>query len=572
MSTYDLVVRNGTVVDGSGLAGFRADVGVVGDRIAHIGRIRETGQTEIDAEGHAVTPGFIDGHTHMDAQVFWDPYGTCSSWHGVTTVVMGNCGFTLAPCRTAERQLVVRNLERAEDIPPAALALGIEWSWEGYAGYLDAVDSVPKAINYAGYVGHSALRTWAMGERAFEERASGEDQEEMAAELRRALSAGAIGFTTSQSDSHTTSDDRPVASRLADWHEVSSLVSVLSEFGGDRIFELSVEQATADPDPEVRAAAFGRLKDLAAGCGSPVTFGIIGEDNGYRWHGLLDVVEDANRRGGRSFGQSLPRAATVLYSFKGRLPYDRLAEWAEIRDLPIEAKRRLLESTEDRERLVEAAVNGPYTHVGGTVGRAPDYERMDVMYNPVGPNPTVADLARRRGVQPADVIIDEALAHDFDLFFSLRVGNHREEDVLTIMKHPRVVMTFSDSGAHVGYVLESSIQTYLLAYWVRQRQEFTFEEAVRMITLAPATAWGFHDRGMVKPGFAADLNVIDPETVAPLELTVDADLPGSISRLKQRSQGIKATVVAGQVTLTDGEHTGTMSGRLLRRQPPGVRV
>lgn len=567
MSMYDLVIRNGTVVDGSGLAGFRADVGVIGDRIAHVGRIRDKGSKEIDAEGHSVTPGFIDGHTHMDAQIFWDPYGTCSSWHGVTTVVMGNCGFTLAPCRGDARELVVRNLERAEDIPPVALAQGIEWSWENYAGYLDAIDALPKAINYAGYVGHSALRTWAMGERAFTEKSSSDDLQEMATELRRALDAGAMGFTTSRSDTHTTSDDRPVASRVAEWDEVVSLVSVLSEFGGDRIFEISVEQRTADPDPEVRTAAFRRLEDLAAECGSPVTFGIIGEDNSYRWQGLLSVIDQAHRRGGRAFGQSLPRAATVLYSFKGRLPYDRLPEWTAIRDLPIEAKRKLLEEPADRKRLVDAAVNGPYTTSGGTVGRAPDYDRMDVMYTPMGPNPSVADLARQRGVEPVDVIIDEAMAHNFDLFFSLRVGNHRESDVLTILRHPRVVMTFSDSGAHVGYVLESSIQTYLLAYWVRQRQEFSFEEAVRMITLAPARAWGFHDRGLVRPGCIADLNVIDPETVAPSAITVDTDLPGAVSRLKQRAQGILATVVGGQVTLSEGEHTGAMPGRLLRRQP-----
>jgi N-acyl-D-amino-acid deacylase len=567
MNTFDLVVRNGIVVDGSGLPGLQADVGIVGDRIVHVGRIREKGRTEIDAEGHAVTPGFVDGHTHMDAQVFWDPYGTCSSWHGVTTVVMGNCGFTLAPCRDNARELVVRNVERAEDIPPAALAEGIEWSWESYTGYLDAVDRLPKAINYAGYVGHSALRTWAMGERAFEQDATADDLDDMAAELRRALKAGAIGFSTSRNPVHTTSDDRPVASRRSDWSEVVRLASVLAEFGGDRIFQLAVERAMADPDPTIRKAAFDRLKHLASYCGSPVTFGIIEEEDGHRWRGLLDVVDESNRLGGRAFGQSLPRAVTVLYSFKARLPYDRLSGWSEIRDLPVDAKRRILESAEGRERLVKSAIHGPYLVSGGTVGRAPDYERMNVLYDPVGPNPTVAELARQRGVHPVDVIIDEALVSNFDRFFSLRVGNHIEEDVLTILRHPRVVTTFSDSGAHVGYIMESSIQTYLLAYWVRQRQEFTFEEAVRMLTLEPATAWGFYDRGMVRPGFVADLNVIDPSSVAPSELTVDTDLPGSVSRLKQKAQGIKSTIVAGHVTLSEGENTGVMPGRLLRRQP-----
>src|SRR5215813_6723697 len=211
--TYDLVIRNGTVVDGSGFDAFRADVGVVGDRIAHVGRIRERGAEEVDAEGHVVSPGFIDGHTHMDAQVFWDGLGTWSCYHGVTTVVMGNCGFTLAPASEEQAALVVRNLERAEDISGDAMAAGIKWTWTTYAEYLDAVDGVPKGINYASAIGHSALRTYVMGERAFTDAATPEDLEAMERELTSALRAGAVGFTTSRSDQHETSDDRPVASR-----------------------------------------------------------------------------------------------------------------------------------------------------------------------------------------------------------------------------------------------------------------------------------------------------------------------------------------------------------------------
>src|SRR5579862_2933711 len=235
---YDTVIRNGTVVDGSGLGSYRADVGIVGDRIAFVGRVRERGAREIDAEGHVVTPGFIDGHTHMDAQVFWDPSGSSSCWHGVTTAVMGNCGFTLAPVNDDERALVVRNLERAEDINPAALAAGIDWSFRTFPEYLDAVDRVPKGINYGAQVGHSALRTWAMGERAFEEEAKDDDLALMCRHLAESVRAGAIGFTSSRSIHHETSDDRPVASRLASWHEVVALVDVLGE-AGTGIFEFA---------------------------------------------------------------------------------------------------------------------------------------------------------------------------------------------------------------------------------------------------------------------------------------------------------------------------------------------
>ena len=291
--TFDLVIRNGTVVDGSGLGSFRADVGVVGDRIAFVGPIHERGTREIDAEGQVVTPGFIDGHTHLDAQVFWDASGSSSCWHGVTSVVMGNCGFTLAPVRSDQRALVVRNLERAEDIDPAALAAGIDWDFETFPEYLDAVDRLPKGINFAAQVGHSALRTWAMGERAFEAEATDEDLAAMRGQLAESLRAGAIGFSTSRTMHHETSDNRPVASRLASWHEVATLVGVLGELGTG-IFE-TADSAMSAPDPEARARGLDRVRNLAADTQVPVTFGMVatrGSDY------LLDFLDDAAASGG----------------------------------------------------------------------------------------------------------------------------------------------------------------------------------------------------------------------------------------------------------------------------------
>jgi len=217
---YDIVIKNGMVVDGSGGARYRGDVGVKDGKITKIGRINETADDVIDAEGHVVSPGFVDGHTHMDAQVFWDSLGTCSCYHGVTSVVMGNCGFTLAPCREAEADLVFRNLERAEDIDRGAMLEGIKWQWETYPEYLDVVDKLPKGINYSGYIGHSALRTYVMGERAFDEAASEDDLKAMSHQVKEAVKAGALGFSSSRSPSHRTSDDRQVASRAADFAEI----------------------------------------------------------------------------------------------------------------------------------------------------------------------------------------------------------------------------------------------------------------------------------------------------------------------------------------------------------------
>src|SRR5271167_1162783 len=228
---YDLIIRNGTIVDGSGMPRYRGDVGIEGGKIAAIGRIRESARETIDADGHIVSPGIVDAHTHMDAQVFWDPIGTCSCWHGVTSVVMGNCGFSLAPCAEKDKLMVMRNLERAEDISPKAMEAGIKWTWDNFPQYLDAVDRLPKGINYAAYVGHSALRTYVMGERAFTDEATSEDLAAMKRELRVAIKAGAAGYSTSRNKAHQTVDNHPVASRLAKWDEVRGLVGVMGELG-----------------------------------------------------------------------------------------------------------------------------------------------------------------------------------------------------------------------------------------------------------------------------------------------------------------------------------------------------
>jgi N-acyl-D-aspartate/D-glutamate deacylase len=557
---YDLVIRNGTVVDGSGRPSVRGDVGVKDGRVAQIGTIRDGGTEEIDAEGHVVAPGFIDGHTHMDAQVFWDPYGTCSCWHGITTVVMGHCGFTLAPARDDERALVVRNLERAEDISPVAMAQGIDWTWRTFAEYLDAVDRQPKALNYAANIGHSALRTWAMGERAFEQTATDDDLEVMERELRSAMQAGAIGFTTSRSDQHETSDNRPVASRLASWEEVRRLVRAMGETGPG-IFQIASEPAGGSRDADVRNEWYGRLRDLAVESGA--TFSLSVGPTPMGQYGL-EWIDATVAAGGRMFGLSHSRGISVVLSFQTRLPFDVLPEWKEVRSLPLDEQKHALRIPSVRDRLVKAANEGDYGRPIGAEARRPHYDRIQVLDRPVPPNVTVAELARQRGIDPVELMIDLALETDFDQLFFQPLFAYDLDDVLTVMKHPRAVMTFSDSGAHVSQIADCSIQTHLLAYWVRDRQAIMLEEAVRMLTSAPAAAWGFADRGLLREGFVADINVFDPDRVGPNLPTVVADLPGGVKRLKQTATGFLATVVGGEVVLVDGKHTGALPGRLLR--------
>src|SRR6185295_2661196 len=299
---FDTVIRNGVVVDGSGFGSFRADVGIVGDRIARIGAIRERGAHEIDADGHVVTPGFIDGHTHMDAQVFWDQLGTSSCWHGVTTVVMGHCGFTLAPAPVEQRALVVRNLERAEDISGDAMAAGIDWTWTTFAEYLDAVDALPKGINYAANIGHSALRTYVMGERAFADAATTDDLAAMERELRDALRAGAYGFTTSRTHHHETSDDRPVASRIATWDEVEYLVRAMGDEGAG-IFQMVEDPPTDDE----RAERDARIVALAVESGVPFAIGATGSNT----RGI-ELIEATAAAGGRMFGLTHSRGIGTM--------------------------------------------------------------------------------------------------------------------------------------------------------------------------------------------------------------------------------------------------------------------
>ena len=495
---HDLVIKNGTIVDGSGLPRYRADVGIRHGRIVTIGRIRERAREVIDADGQVVAPGFVDGHTHMDAQIFWDPLGTSSCWHGITSVVMGNCGFTLAPCAAADKHLVVRNLQRAEDIPPEAMEAGIDWRWTTFPEFLDCLEALPKGINYGGYIGHSALRTYVMGERAFDGPAGEDDLEAMARELRDAIRAGAIGFTTSRSPAHETPDGRPVASRLATWDEVRRLVGVMGEMNAG-IFELAGEGVDRAPgDPGLRDYHV-RLRDLAVETGRPITFGVFSRRGVPDvWRAYLALLDETAAAGGRMFAQVHTRSLSALLSFRTQLPFDRLPAWRELRALPLDEQRRRLRDPAVRRRLVDASGERDGRRPVGTEARPADYDWLLVFDTVEGPHRTVAEVARERGQHPAETMIDLALARDLDLFFLQPIANEDQDYALELMRHPRAVTTFSDSGAHVSQLMDSSLQTHLLSHWVRRTQAFTLEQAVRMLTLVPATLWGFSDRGLVR--------------------------------------------------------------------------
>jgi N-acyl-D-amino-acid deacylase len=560
---FDLVVRNGMIVDGSGSARYRADIGVVNGKIAEIGRLDGAAAKEtVDAEGRVVAPGFVDGHTHMDAQVFWDPIGTSSCFQGVTTVLMGNCGFTLAPCREAEADLVFRNLERAEDISRAAMLAGIRWRWESFPEFLDVLESLPKGINYAGYMGHCALRTYVMGQRAFTDEASDDDMARMVHLVREAVEAGTHGFSTTRSVNHQTSDDKPVASRLAAWSEFEALVKAM----GGGMVEVAGEPTGAQS--EKAKVYYNGLSKLAIESGRPITFGLFNRRTmPGGWRSTFDIIERTNQLGGRMFAQVHSRALNVLLSFETQLPFDKWDVWRDMRKLPLAEQKKWLLDADRRRQLVEVAsrkYEGPT--VRGTEARPPEWDWIFALTDMQGPHKSMAELARARNTHPVELMIDMALERDMKFFMTQPVANENQAEALELMKHPRSVVTFSDSGAHVSQIMDSSLQTHLLSHWVRDKQAFTLEEAVRLITFDTATQFGFHDRGLLREGLAADIVVFDPDTVGPHMPEVVCDLPAGAKRLKQTCEGMTATIVNGQVLLRDNEPTGNLPGRLLRRK------
>jgi N-acyl-D-aspartate/D-glutamate deacylase len=478
---------------------------------------------------------------------------------------MGNCGFSLAPCAEKDKLMVMRNLERAEDIAPEAMEAGIKWSWETFPQYLDAVDRTPKGINYTAYIGHSALRTFVMGERAFEHEATGDEIEGMKRELRSAIRAGAIGFTTSRTRNHQTPDGHPVASRLANWSEVRELVGVMGEENAG-VFEIAGEDTGLAPD---RIKDYlDRLKALAVDTRVPVTYGMFSQRKAPDyWRQFFKLADETADAGGRMFIQVHSRSLNVVLSFETTMPFDKLPVWRDIRKLPLAEQAAALRNPEIRAKLVAAVHDQPREDGRRAVGPEPrraNFKWLFVMDQASPPHRSIAELAEELNKDPVEVIIDLALAKDLKQFFLQPLANENQDHVLEMMRNPRSVVTFSDSGAHVSQIMDSSLQSHLLSYWVREKQALTLEQAIRMLTFVPASHWGLTGRGLLREGMAADVIVFDADKIAPMMPKLEYDLPAGARRLKQKAAGLMATVVNGEVVLRNNEPTGNLPGRLLR--------
>jgi N-acyl-D-amino-acid deacylase len=564
----DLVIRGGTVVDGSGKPRFSADVGVSDGRIVEMGKVTTPAERIIDASGLIVSPGFIDGHTHMDAQIAWDPLGSCSCWHGVTSVVMSNCGFALAPCKAADRDWYARCLSAVEDIPTDAMAAGIDWTWETFPEYLATVERLPKAINYGMYIGHSALRMYVMGKRALSEKATEQDMAAMTRTVQEALKAGALGFSSSRASTHVTPDDTPVASRIAEWEEIDRIMAGMAELDAG-IFQIGPDIASG---PRHRVF-LDRLRQVALQSKRPIMFGVLATkqgDNPNSWSYQTKFIDDTVSAGGRMFGQGTTRSINAIFSLKSYLPFDVLPAWRPIRELPLAEQKKRLADPAVRRELVEAEARmkpRDKTFQGGgaatTDPRKPDYTNLYALKGVDWDDPTVDQLARARGQHPVEVMIDLSLADENQVYVQPLV-NETPDDVLGILKHPRTLATFSDSGAHVCQEMGSSLQTHLLSYWVRKRRAFTLEEAIKKLTHDNAIAWEMNDRGLMRKGYRADIVLFEEERIRPCLPTVEKDLPGGARRLVQKAEGIRATLVNGAVAFENGEATGTYAGSVLK--------
>jgi len=483
--------------------------------------------------------------------------------------VMGNCGFALAPCKPEDREWFARCLTAVEDIPTEAMMEGIDWAWETFPEYLATVERLPKGLNYGMYIGHSALRMYAMGaRRGLEQKADEDDLRRMEAAVAEALRAGALGFSTSRATTHVTPDDTPVASRIADWGEIERLVGAMGALDSG-IFQVGPDISGG----EAQRACLERLRKIALDTGRPIMFGMLATRQGIDpnpWDFQTRFMDETVALGGRMYGQATTRSINAVFSLRSYLPFDVLPRWKKIRALPLaEQKARLRDPEVRRALIAEEATMKPRdrTLQGGgaatTDPRKPDYDNLFPMLSVNWDDPSVGELARRQNKHPVEVILDLALENDNRMFVQ-PIVNERPADVLNLLKHPRTLATFSDSGAHVCQEMGSSLQTHLLSYWVRNKQQFTLEEAVRMLTFDNASAWELPDRGLIRTGYAADLVVFDEASVKPQLPTVETDLPGGARRLVQKADGIAATVVNGVVAIENGQATGNSGGQVLK--------
>ncbi len=565
---YDLVIRGGRLFDGSGGAPRDADVAVKDGRIAAVGQISGAGAEESDAAGHIVTPGFVDVHTHYDGQATWDGRMQPSSWHGVTTVVMGNCGVGFAPCKGEDHDRLIRLMEGVEDIPFPVLTEGLPWNWRDYPEYLDALASREFDVDIGSQLPHAALRVFVMGERgANREPATAADIAAMSALARRAMEVGSLGFTTSRTLNHRTSDGSPTPTLTAGEDELTGIAMGLAAAGR------GVLQVVSDfTDPVLE---FAMLRRIAERSGRPLSFTLAQgplDPKGYRT--LLDALAEAVAAGLPMKAQVAARPVGVLLGLELTLnPFSQYPLYREIAGLSLADRVARLGDPVFRANLIASPPDNAVRRMPTNwarmylMGRQPDYEPTD--------DATVASLAAARGVSPEEVVLEHMLTDGGRGMLYVPFLNYAEgslDAVHAMIVHPDTVPGLSDGGAHVGMICDGSFPTSMITHWTRDRTrgpKLPLEAVIRMQTQDTARLVGLHDRGLIAPGYRADLNVIDYDGLTLHPPQVAYDLPAGGRRLIQKASGYVATLVAGEVTYRGGEPTGGLPGRLLRGAQAG---
>ena len=542
---WDVLVKNGTLVDGTGREPVRADIAVQGERVAAIGKLDGSAGRVIDAEGALVTPGFIDIHTHLDAQISWDPLATSPCWHGVTSVVMGNCGVTFAPCKPEDREFLARLMESVEDIPAKSIMTGLRWDWETYGEYLDSVDRLPKGINVGGMVGHCAVRWWAMGKRSLEQKHAGEDDIRRMREIvREAIRGGALGFSTSRTLLHKTPDGEPVPGTFAAPDELIGIGNVLGE---ERRGVFEAVPYLDSTEADVIVGEVDWMEKVSRGNGRPLTFGML-QTRQFPdlWRTVLESVEKANARGAQILPQTQVRSVGVLFGLVNLTPWDLAGgTWGLLKLISLSERLAAFRSPEKRAKLIEDSKKSPM----GEALLKHFYllpERDGATRYDLAPEDGLTAIAARRGISPVEAFMDIALETDGRALFTFPFANQDFDAVGDMLSHKDVVLGLADSGAHCGQIMDASLPTFFLSYWVREKQRFSLARAIEKLTSEPARLFQLEGRGVLKEGAFADLNVIDLDELRVLAPEYVQDFPAGASRYIQRGTGIRHTLVNGR--------------------------
>jgi N-acyl-D-aspartate/D-glutamate deacylase len=564
---HDIVIRGGEVADGTGAGPVRADVAIDGERITAVGEVEARGRREIDAAGKLVTPGFVDIHTHLDAQLFWDPDASSSCWHGVTTVVLGNCGVTFAPVRPGSERYLAGMMDSVEDIPADTIMDGLPWGWESYGDYLRVLGGRPLGVNVGGMLGHAALRYYVMGDRSLTgDPATAEDITRMSEVLGDALDAGALGFSTSRSFLHTVPDGTPLPGTFAQPSELAGLACALADRGRGVIEVVPRIGERDGKDRQNSKAEMAWMEAVARASGRPLTFAITQSDRRPGlWSWVMEATAAARGRGADLRPQTSSRGTAILYGLAGRTPYDGLPGWAELMKKPYPERIKVLADAPARQALVTEAdqqkdLSGPL---------APKDPAKLFLLPPgdaryaVSPGNSLAALAQRRGLTPAGAFVDFLAETGGRGLLYYPVLNADLTAVAEMITNPDVVIGLGDAGAHVALTMDAGQPTYVLAHWVRDTGLLSIGQAVRKLTSEGAELFGIADRGVLRPGAYADVNVLDLAGLKLLTPELVSDFPLGAPRYVQRAQGYEATLVNGRVLAERGELTGEHPGHLV---------